>query len=80
MCVAPTFRDACCERTSKAPSAIATANAKTIVKALAEAPCTAEGGRLSLPSHLFYSLLMGGDAIIDGVPFQQYLGPLSGGN
>ena len=27
--------------------------------------------------HLFYSLLMGGDAIIDGVPFQQCLGPLS---
>ena len=27
--------------------------------------------------HLFYSLLMGGDAIIDGVPFQQYLGPLN---
>ena len=30
--------------------------------------------------HLFYSLLMGGEAIIDGVPFQQYLGPLSSRN
>ena len=25
----------------------------------------------------FYSLMMGGDAIADGVPLQQYLGPLS---
>ena len=24
----------------------------------------------------FYTLMMGGDAIIDGVPLQQYLGPL----
>ena len=24
----------------------------------------------------FYTLLMGGDAIINSVPFQQYLGPL----
>jgi hypothetical protein len=29
---------------------------------------------------LFYLLLMGGDAVATGVPFQQYLGPLGGGS
>ena len=27
---------------------------------------------------LFYLLLMGGDAVVSRVPFQQYLGPLGG--